>query len=74
MSKQPPADNGGIPPADRTLTEKEFRRDYAANRDRSTLYRMRKRGDAPPMVQITGRRFGVTQSDAERWRAARKIP
>jgi len=68
---KPPADQTVFPPADPTLAEEDFRRIYCPV-DRSTFYRMRKRGDAPPVVQLTRHRIGVRQSDAEAWRESRK--
>ncbi len=71
MKTRPAADHTVIPPADPVLAEKDFRRGYCPV-DRSTFYRMRLRGDAPPVVQLTNNRIGVRQSDAERWLESRK--
>lgn len=59
------------PPTDPIHSEKNFRLFFCPV-DRSTFYRMRQRGDAPPVVQLTRRRIGVRQSDAERWLESRK--
>jgi excisionase family DNA binding protein len=51
--------------------------DQAAQRasiTRRTLERLRAEGEAPPVIQVSRRRVGISEEDLERWLSSRRCP